>query len=281
MNSFNSINSIAKFSQSSGPQLTGISYILSQATVWVDSTDFTTLYNSSTQLTAVNQSLTKWINKNNKSTSFNSVASNQFTLGNTFNSNKYGIKSSSSSSYMTFSNPSILPYLNYSIFVVCSFNDVGPYGVLGIGSATTPSNQAQLILAYSNNMYIHSGAGVACQNYQSFASYGTGILTYPFIYEYLKTQSSNDGYYTGNIMTYADNDAVSTGSNPQSFCSIFCHSGNGTFNCPANAYISEVLIFPTMLNSNDRQAIEGYLAFKYNFQQYLPSNHLYKNSPPT
>ncbi len=130
-------------------------------------------------------------------------------------------------------------------------------------------------------MYVSSGSSVACQNYQSFAGYGTGLLTYPFIYEYLKTQSSNDGYYTGNEMTYAINNSVTTGTTTQTFCSLFCHSGNGTFNCPANTYICEVLIFPTQLSATDRQTVEGYQAWKWGFQQYLPSTHLYYSAPPT
>jgi hypothetical protein len=40
------------------------------------------------------------------------------------------------------------------------------------------------------------------------------------------------------------------------------------------------LIFNSKLAVSDRQKMEGYLAWKWNLQSNLPSNHPYKNAKP-
>ena len=54
--------------------------------------------------------------------------------------------------------------------------------------------------------------------------------------------------------------------------------------CGTQSYdgdVSEVLTFPTVLSVEDRQKVEGYLAWKYGLQTQLPSNHPYKTTQPT
>jgi hypothetical protein len=45
-------------------------------------------------------------------------------------------------------------------------------------------------------------------------------------------------------------------------------------------YISEILVYNTSLANSDRQAVEGYLAWKWNLQDKLPNSHPYKTSSP-
>lgn len=285
MNILGSTKTSFIYNQNSTPGLTGIALILSQANVWIDASDGTTTFNGSTAVTTANSSavITKILNKNNKSYYFSSNSGNTFKYNNTFNTSYKGIQVSTTGTWMSYSDPSTLPYTDYSIFVVGSLSSDGGYSFLGIGSSTAVSNNAQLILAYSSNMYISSGAAVANQEYSSnfnSSPYPGGISIKPVIFEYLKTQGTNDGYYTGTAMTYAKNDATTTGSNPQTFCSIFCYNSNGSFAMPASSYISEVLIFPTKLSTSDRQMVEGYQAWKWGFQSYLPSSHPYKSAAP-
>ena len=47
-------------------------------------------------------------------------------------------------------------------------------------------------------------------------------------------------------------------------------------NVSFNGYISEMIIYNTIMNDNKRQSIEGYLAKKWNLSNNLPDNHLYK-----
>ena len=50
------------------------------------------------------------------------------------------------------------------------------------------------------------------------------------------------------------------------------HTGGGI--------LCEMVIFSTILNTSDRQLIEGYLAWKWDLVSKLPSGHPYKSSPP-
>ena len=47
-----------------------------------------------------------------------------------------------------------------------------------------------------------------------------------------------------------------------------------------DGYIAEFLIYKKALSTNERQMIEGYLAWKWGLNSNLPSNHLYKNKAP-
>ena len=49
----------------------------------------------------------------------------------------------------------------------------------------------------------------------------------------------------------------------------------------ANAYISEVIVCNTDLSTEDRQKLEGYLAWKWGLTANLPADHPYKSAPPT
>ena len=46
-------------------------------------------------------------------------------------------------------------------------------------------------------------------------------------------------------------------------------------------YIGELITYPSVLSTTDRQKIEGYLAWKWGLQASLPAGHPYKLSPPT
>jgi hypothetical protein len=48
-----------------------------------------------------------------------------------------------------------------------------------------------------------------------------------------------------------------------------------------HGYVAELIICPTVHDINTRQRVEGYLHHKWGIQSELPSNHPYKNSPPT
>jgi hypothetical protein len=47
-----------------------------------------------------------------------------------------------------------------------------------------------------------------------------------------------------------------------------------------NVRYCEVLVFGSVLSASDKEKLEGYLAWKWNMQSKLPSNHPYKNERP-
>ena len=46
-------------------------------------------------------------------------------------------------------------------------------------------------------------------------------------------------------------------------------------------YIGELITYPSVLSTTDRQKIEGYLAWKWGLQGSLPAGHPYKTAPPS
>jgi len=50
---------------------------------------------------------------------------------------------------------------------------------------------------------------------------------------------------------------------------------------PLKGLIAEIVTTDTLLSTNDRQRLEGYLAWKWGLVASLPVGHPYKNSPPT
>jgi len=45
-------------------------------------------------------------------------------------------------------------------------------------------------------------------------------------------------------------------------------------------YVGEIVTYPSGLSDNDRQKVEGYLAWKWGLQANLPNSQPYKNAPP-
>jgi hypothetical protein len=48
-----------------------------------------------------------------------------------------------------------------------------------------------------------------------------------------------------------------------------------------NALVGEMIICGTALSTDDRQKLEGYLAWKWGLAANLPADHPYKLNPPT
>ena len=66
--------------------------------------------------------------------------------------------------------------------------------------------------------------------------------------------------------------------------SVYAFAANSVINQwllfgPAN--VSEIVMYNTVLDTTQRQKIEGYLAWKWGLQANLPSGHPYKSAAPT
>jgi hypothetical protein len=57
------------------------------------------------------------------------------------------------------------------------------------------------------------------------------------------------------------------------------HGDRTTTDVPLNAYMAEVLVFDSQLNTSMRQQIEGYLSRKWGLSSNLPATHLYRSIP--
>jgi hypothetical protein len=65
----------------------------------------------------------------------------------------------------------------------------------------------------------------------------------------------------------------------QPFTGLSVGRGNSDTAQCWNGYVSEVIIYNSVLNDAQRQKVEGYLAWKWGLQTNLPTNHTYYNSP--
>lgn len=68
-------------------------------------------------------------------------------------------------------------------------------------------------------------------------------------------------------------------NNPQGNTYVGCGwLGGGAYQFKGEA--NEIIVTPNILDTTNRQLVEGYLAWKWGLQGSLPSNHPYKNTPP-
>lgn len=125
-------------------------------------------------------------------------------------------------------------------------------------------------------LFLRNGAGT--QQIRTFRNNGTlGIvnITYntPFVATSLFNASSNTIYRDGTAGT----SVASSGS--------FGYSNYGIGRDPGSAgdrhvgYVYEVILYNQALGSNDRQSVEGYLAWKWGLNSSLLSNHIYRRVP--
>jgi hypothetical protein len=91
---------------------------------------------------------------------------------------------------------------------------------------------------------------------------------------------SNNNNFIRRFGSNIANTTVGTWTIPNNSNIIIGNSNGFDFTNRFKGYIGEIMIFNRHLINEDRQQIEGYLAWKWGLQSFLASNHLYKNAPP-
>jgi hypothetical protein len=96
----------------------------------------------------------------------------------------------------------------------------------------------------------------------------------PLIVELFYDQTTRSTYFNGTIAGFdvpgiRNNDIYDNTIGYSSY-----------FNEPLNGNIFEIIIYNKQLTTEERVQIEGYLAWKWNLQSYLPNNHNFKNTSP-
>jgi len=85
---------------------------------------------------------------------------------------------------------------------------------------------------------------------------------------------------TGASATWLNGSSYNTGTVAQFTCSGITVANRYTLNEGFPGHICEVLAFNVGLTVTQRQATEGYLAWKWGLQGSLPANHPFKSGPP-
>jgi hypothetical protein len=94
--------------------------------------------------------------------------------------------------------------------------------------------------------------------------------------------TSNTGYvgvngsnlslnFTNNTSLFPQTEALQVGKTTT-------NAGSGNV---AGHHLAEIIVYNSALSTAQRQQVEGYLAWKWGLQSSLPSNHPYKNIPPS
>ena len=151
-------------------------------------------------------------------------------------------------------------------FVIAKFNSVTSQ-LVTIGNSGVTSSRTQFL---NNNRMQISVYGIGGYGYgANDVSIGTTVM-----WDYTYSGGTITTYFNGNQDTITS--------------SVPLYSGSGTTNIGfalspyfMNGTIYEILIFNTFVNSQERQAIEGYLAWKWNLQSNLPVAHPYSTFPPS
>ena len=180
----------------------------------------------------------------------------------------YGLAFNGSSQYLTLPNGA-LPFGNssYSIFIVASATGGIQQGLIGGGTGTgsgtlslryfsDSSTNTVLTIWYGNDI-----------NSSELLTPGT-----PFIFSSLYQSGANRTVFAKGIPAGSDTPGTRSQTNVNNVIgSLPYNVGAGLL----NGTISEILVYNTALNDNQRQAIEGYLAWKWGLNGSLPITHPY------
>jgi hypothetical protein len=139
-------------------------------------------------------------------------------------------------------------------------------------------NQQDFDAATRSSFIIRNGSAAQIRTYRNGASLGLVSITYnsPFVATSIFTGASNTIYRDGTAGTTA----ASSGN--------FGYTQYGIANYPSLAAgsarlvgnVYEVILYNQTLSSNDRQTVEGYLAWKWGLPTNLLGTHAYRYIPP-
>jgi hypothetical protein len=205
--------------------------------------------NDSSTLTVSNNSVTRWVNK----TGFQSAGPS----GNsTYNSTTKGV-------FGKFALPEVVASNTVSVFAMSYVSNVSSTILLSFGAS-------------SQRVALNNGNGV-----MSLVQTTSGVNT---------TGNKSAPVGAMNMIYAAADISLSTGSTGVTFGLIMNASGTmtgwaggappltatgGSFGNDCNGTFHEMMLYARPLAQEERQKIEGYLAWKWNIQSVLPSNHPY------
>ena len=184
---------------------------------------------------------------------------------------------------------SAIQLTNSYMFVTSAVN-LTNVTVFIIAKTTGPHNQTVFIGRPNTNVdynsldgfgfYMDSTSGI--RFYGQFPSGNSQFsvnTSTPRLFSFKSTGTSVSGWYEGVSQSGATLSSTRT-STAQGFA-IGAHWQGGSYgNIIANASLYEIIVYNSDVTDNQRQQIEGYLAWKWGLQGNLPSDHPYKTAAP-
>ena len=112
-----------------------------------------------------------------------------------------------------------------------------------------------------------------------FSTFSVNTST-PRLFSFQSIGTSVSGWYDG-VSQSGGTLASTRTSTAQGFAIGGEWNGSSYGNFIVNASLYEIIVYNSDLTNNQRQQVEGYLAWKWGLQGNLPSDHPYKNAAPT
>jgi hypothetical protein len=242
--------------------------------LWLDAADPHTRTVSSGEITA-------WNDKSGKGNNVTFVG----TPGFHYNAVDQGVESPGSGSPNSYfsvpvnSRKSSTP--NFHMFIVYKWLDYGIPSDNALWGQDSGGgfNRIQLLGISSGLSFLEFAFIYANYAWQNLYPLNTGSRTlYSAHLNYLWNSYINqNGSSIGNFVeSYAANETSDTNT-------YFGNGSNGSggiSNFPSRIQYNEILIYTKNVTTKDRQAIEGYLAWKWGLQANLPAGHPYLNAHP-
>ena len=221
---------------------------ISGCQLWLDAADRSTIQTSGTTLTS-------WSDKSGQTTT--TLVSAPKLSGKYLNGYETILFNNNS---ITATIPTTIGTGDYCLFAVWIPYTSGTQGVLSIGPAAT----GNVGMGYNGDKFNLYCFGV------SESIFSTATFNQYSVMTGQRLSGTITLYFNGNSNPSA------TGNNSISSTTIYVGNGTGF---AINGEIAEVLVYPTTLSSQERQQIEGYLAWKWGLQASLPNTHAYYQAP--
>jgi len=215
-------------------------------------------------------SINNWVDK---STNANNMIAQTAGTYATNSQNGLGTITFNNSWYKTVTANAPYPF---DVFVVVKLNSLTtPVDVIGACSSNSVNFNSLTFSEYTPGKWMNGSDGFV-RTPNAIAS--TSETSNTFLL--MEWSIANNNFYINrnSLQIMYTNSYTYTPSNQQFLIGSRVYSGvNNLF----KGSIAEVAFFNSQLGTNNRQTVEGYLAWKWGINSSLPTNHPYYYSPPT
>ena len=191
------------------------------------------------------------------------------------------VQSSSSSQPITGTNYNSLQLLNFTSSKYMQNTTMTfpapPYTIISVGY-TTVGGYGRLIAGVPD-AYLFFGSGSGVTQFATFVGRGgwndvSTDVPGTSVSSMCLMEMTNSGTSNG-LIPYVNATALTEKNGTASACTGLYLGTSGGGGQPWSGYVGEILMYNSVLTTNQRQSIEGYLAWKWGLQASLPTSHPY------
>lgn len=253
---------------------------ISGCCLWLDAADVSTISKDA------NNKVSNWADKSTKSFQFAQTTANYkptYTPNNQ-NGNATLAFNSTNATYLMGPSDFAIGTLSYALFAVCSYTNDTDYGTI-FAKALYGAQTGRIMMTKDNSGFSICYTHTTGNTYITIASYTLGAYR---LLELIVNRTEGYDYIYQNgtqlsALQYADTTNYTASSNVMLVGAY--NNGSGTGVQPGyfhNGNIAEIIAYNSSdMSTLNREKVEGYLAWKWGIVNRLPTNHTYKNAPPT